>query len=77
MDLGIEDRVALVAGSSGGIGLAVAARLHMEGACVVVTGRRAGPVGLATSTVGAPRPDRVLGVVGDLAQADGIAAALT
>ena len=77
MDLGIEDRVALVAGSSGGIGLAVATRLHIEGACVVVTGRRADPVDLAVTEFGAAGTDRVLGVVGDLAQADGIATALS
>ena len=39
MDLGIEGRVALVAASTGGLGLAVATALAAEGARVVVTGR--------------------------------------
>ncbi|WP_291054969.1 SDR family oxidoreductase [Herbiconiux sp.] len=39
MDLGIRDRVALVAASTGGLGLAVAEALAKEGARVIVTGR--------------------------------------
>ena len=39
MDLGVEGRVALVAASTGGLGLAVATSLAAEGARVVVTGR--------------------------------------
>jgi len=40
MDLGIEGRVALVLGSTSGLGKAAAQRLAAEGARVVVTGRR-------------------------------------
>lgn len=39
MDFGIRDRVALVAASTGGLGLAVAEALAGEGARVIVTGR--------------------------------------
>ena len=39
MDLGIADRVAIVTGSSRGIGRACAESLLKEGASVVVTGR--------------------------------------
>ena len=39
VDLGVEGRVALVAASTGGLGLAVATSLAAEGARVVVTGR--------------------------------------
>jgi 3-oxoacyl-[acyl-carrier protein] reductase len=39
MDLGLAGRVALVAGSSGGLGLATALRLAQEGAHVAVNGR--------------------------------------
>lgn len=41
MDLGLKNRVALVAGSSRGIGLAIAAALLREGARVMVSGRNA------------------------------------
>src|SRR5687768_16448137 len=39
MDLGLRDRVCVVTGSTGGIGLATARLLAAEGARVVVTGR--------------------------------------
>lgn len=39
MDLGLKNKVALVAGSSQGIGYAIAKKLMQEGACVVITGR--------------------------------------
>jgi NAD(P)-dependent dehydrogenase (short-subunit alcohol dehydrogenase family) len=42
-----EGQVALVTGASRGIGLAVARRLHSEGACVVITARK--PDGLAAA----------------------------
>jgi NAD(P)-dependent dehydrogenase (short-subunit alcohol dehydrogenase family) len=39
MDLKLEDRRALVTGSTAGIGLAIATSLAREGARVIVTGR--------------------------------------
>ena len=44
MDLGLHDSVALVTGSTGGIGLAVAELLRAEGATVVTTGRSGGDI---------------------------------
>jgi 3-oxoacyl-[acyl-carrier protein] reductase len=41
MDLGLDDRTALVAASTGGLGLAIAQALAAEGANVVLSGRRA------------------------------------
>jgi 3-oxoacyl-[acyl-carrier protein] reductase len=43
MDLGLRDRVCVVTGSTGGIGLACARMLADEGAFVVTCGRRASP----------------------------------
>ena len=43
MDLGLRGRVAVVTGSTGGIGLEVARLLGDEGACVVTCGRGAAP----------------------------------
>ena len=40
MDLGISGKTALVAASTGGLGLAVAKALAAEGARVAITGRR-------------------------------------
>jgi 3-oxoacyl-[acyl-carrier protein] reductase len=44
VDLGLQDSVCLVTGSTGGIGLALAELLRAEGAQVVTTGRTSGDV---------------------------------
>lgn len=77
MDLGLADASVLVAGSSRGIGLAVARGFLAEGARVTITGRDAAALeaaraGLATA-FGA---ERVLAVCGDLTEENDIAAAL-
>jgi 3-oxoacyl-[acyl-carrier protein] reductase len=45
MELGLTDKVCVVTGSTGGIGLAVAQQLREEGALVVTCGRRTDGVG--------------------------------
>ena len=65
MDLGLRDRVCLVTGSTGGIGLETAKLLAAEGAKVIVTGRDAERVERARSESGA-----AAGVVADLSEAD-------
>jgi NAD(P)-dependent dehydrogenase (short-subunit alcohol dehydrogenase family) len=45
VDLGLRDKVCVVTGSTGGIGLAVAEQLRAEGARIVTSGRRPGGVG--------------------------------
>ncbi|HEX3806507.1 MAG TPA: SDR family oxidoreductase [Gaiellaceae bacterium] len=45
MDLGLADKVCIVTGSTGGIGLAVAEQLRAEGARVVTSGRRPEGIG--------------------------------
>ncbi|MDX6511695.1 MAG: hypothetical protein QOE36_1199 [Gaiellaceae bacterium] len=64
MDLGLRDRVCIVTGSTGGIGLETARLLVDEGARVAVCGRDSGRVEEARKAVGAE-----LGVVCDLAEA--------
>jgi NAD(P)-dependent dehydrogenase (short-subunit alcohol dehydrogenase family) len=63
MDLGLDNRVCLVTGSTGGIGLETARLLAAEGARVVVTGRDAGKVDQARSDVGA-----AFGIASDLSE---------
>jgi 3-oxoacyl-[acyl-carrier protein] reductase len=63
MDLGLRDRVCVVTGSTGGIGLATARMLADEGARVVVTGRDAERVDAARADA-----DASLGVVCDLSE---------
>src|SRR2546421_11744076 len=63
MDLGLRDRVCVVTGSTGGIGLATARLLAAEGARVAVAGRDSGRVESARQTAGA-----ALGVVADLSE---------
>src|SRR5438874_2386556 len=61
MDLGLRDRVCVVTGSTGGIGLATARLLAAEGAQVAVAGRESARVESARQTA-----DAALGVVADL-----------
>ena len=65
MDLGLRDRVCLVTGSTGGIGLETARLLAAEGGRVAVCGRDAGRVEDARVETGAE-----LGVAVDLAEAE-------
>lgn len=62
-----QGAVAVVTGASRGIGLGIAQRLVAEGANVVVTARKAGPLGDAVALLGA---DRAVGVAGNSADPD-------
>jgi 3-oxoacyl-[acyl-carrier protein] reductase len=64
MDLGLAGRVAVVTGSSRGIGRGIAARLVEEGADVVVCGRGVDDLDAAVRSV--PGPGRCVGVVADV-----------
>jgi len=57
MDLGLKGRVALVAGSSAGLGYAAAHRLALEGAHVAVNGRDAARCEAAAERLRAATPD--------------------
>lgn len=75
MDLGLRDKVALVTGSSRGLGLASATALAAEGCCVCLCARTAGALEEARRTVAlaAGSDDRVLAVAADVSRADGVA----
>jgi len=75
MELHLKERVALVTGSTAGIGHAIALRLAEEGAEVWVTGRTARRVEAAVSAIRAAVPkSRVQGVAADLETSAGAAA---
>jgi 3-oxoacyl-[acyl-carrier protein] reductase len=67
MELGLEERVCVVTGSTAGIGLEVARILSAEGARVVVNGRGEEGVAKAVDDVGA-----ALGVAADVSEAAGV-----
>lgn len=69
MDLGLAGKVAIVTGSSRGIGLGIATRLAEEGANVVMCARGAGQLDSAVHAV--EGPGRAVGVVTDVTSADG------
>jgi 3-oxoacyl-[acyl-carrier protein] reductase len=66
MDLGLKDKIAIVAGGSRGCGLGIAQELAREGAAVALTGRDAGHVESAVAAIRAAG-GRALGIVADMA----------
>src|SRR5262249_7725876 len=69
MDLELEGRLALVTGSTQGIGRAIAAALVAEGARVIVNGRR--QAGVQDTVTALSRSGEVHGVAADMATAGG------
>jgi len=77
MDLGLKGKIAVVSGSTAGIGLAVATTLAREGARIVINGRTAKRVQAAEEAVRAQlRGAEVQGVAADLGTAAGVEAFL-
>ena len=78
MDLGLTNKVALITGSSRGLGLASATALAAEGCRVMLTGRGAETLARAADQVRrvASSADAVETVAADLSTADGIARAV-
>jgi NAD(P)-dependent dehydrogenase (short-subunit alcohol dehydrogenase family) len=77
MDLGLTGKIALITGSTAGIGYATARRFALEGASVVVNGRTEARVAAALESIRRDAPGAELrGVAADLSTAAG-ASALT
>ena len=73
MDLGLRGKIAVVSGSTAGIGFAIANTLAAEGAQVVVNGRTQGRVDSAVKKIrGETSEADVRGIAGDLSTADGV-----
>ena len=68
MELKLKDKLAVVTGSTAGIGYAIAEALAREGARVVINGRTEAAVGKAVAQLTSPG-QTVLGFPGDLANA--------
>jgi 3-oxoacyl-[acyl-carrier protein] reductase len=67
MDLNLRDKVAFIAGSSRGIGLAIAQAFVSEGAKVVISGRDAASLDRAQKLLAATAgQDRVAAILGDM-----------
>jgi len=74
MDLQLDGKRALVSGSTGGIGYAIAAALAAEGAHVIINGRTQARVDAALQKLMAARPaGKAEGFAADLGTSDGVA----
>ena len=69
MDLNLTGKLALVSGSTAGIGFAIAATLAQEGARVIVNGRTQPAVDTAVARIQSATGGEVMGFAGDLSQA--------
>ncbi len=70
MDMGLRDKLALVSGSTAGIGYAIAEGLAREGARVIVNGRKQASVDDAVAQIRAATGNDALGFAGDLSTAE-------
>lgn len=71
MDLKLNGKLALVTGSTAGIGYAIAATLAREGAKVIINGRTQSAVDKTIAEIKTSTNTEVLGFAGDLSTADG------
>jgi NAD(P)-dependent dehydrogenase (short-subunit alcohol dehydrogenase family) len=69
MDMQLSNRLALVSGSTAGIGYAIAEALSREGARVIVNGRTQAAVDAACASIGKSVGNTPIGFAGDLSVA--------
>jgi short-subunit dehydrogenase len=74
MDLHLNDKSALVTGSTAGIGLEIARKLAVEGAKVIITGRNKAKLDQAVDSIRASGGAYVSGILADAATEEGAAA---
>jgi len=72
VDLGLKDRVALIGGSSRGLGRAIAEALAAEGAHVILCARSEGPLAEAGEEIRRDHGVGVAAVAGDLSTEEGV-----
>jgi NAD(P)-dependent dehydrogenase (short-subunit alcohol dehydrogenase family) len=76
MDLQLTDKLALVTGSTAGIGLAIAKILSTEGATVIINGRSQESVKGAIAQVQSNTSSKIMGLAADLSSIEGIEQAI-
>jgi 3-oxoacyl-[acyl-carrier protein] reductase len=69
VDLGLKNKIALVAGASSGLGLAIARELAAEGANVAMVARRKDELEKHAASINALGSGRAVAVVGDVTEA--------
>jgi NAD(P)-dependent dehydrogenase (short-subunit alcohol dehydrogenase family) len=70
MDLSLDGKLALISGSTAGIGLAIATALAQEGARVIINGRYQASVDDVVARLRSTARGEVLGFAGDLGEAE-------
>src|SRR5260221_10931285 len=73
MDLQLNDKTALVTGATAGIGLAIARKLAVEGAKVIIAGRSEAKLDEAVDSIRIAGGAQVYGVLADPTTAEGAA----
>src|SRR5712692_5668012 len=74
MDLHLDDKTALVKGSTAGIGLEIARKLAVEGAKVIITGRNKAKLDQTVDSIRASDGARVNDVLADASTEEGATA---
>src|SRR6266542_1286757 len=72
MDFGLQEKVALVAAASRGLGRAVAEELAAEGASLVICSRKQETIDRVAREIGAATGAEVLGVAADVSNPDDV-----